>query len=142
MKSEIYTKIKDALYKAGMKNVTLFRVPDQEILSQSPIAMVEFGAVDYEQVLRRVQSVKSTVTIHVLWGVFGENDDLDLLDATQQVYVELDKIGFTRTSEKSRLFDETCIDHQIVFASPLFEDTDAQQDTITIPKPNLLISNE
>lgn len=141
MKPILYTEIKNLItQKTAIRDVMLYRMPNRDLIAVSPLIMVEFSDVSYENMTHKKQEVSVTFTLHLLCDALSVEDDEAILQHTQDIFVALTSVGYIRRRERSQIFDENTIDYQITFEAPRFEDTDAQTVYHTEPRPPLNIT--
>lgn len=137
MTPDLYTRIKSTIRaNTTIKDVMLYRLPDSDTIARSPLVMVEFPDITYENMTGKKQEVNATFTLHLLCDSIQIEDDITTLQFTQDIYKALTGAGFIRRRESSKVFDEATFDWQLTYEAPRFEDKAAVPVMQTIDKPD------
>lgn len=149
MIKEIFNHIKDALMlETSIADVKLWRkgvLESIDEISNFPLVYLEFTSIQYKNNTNKTQECNDgQFAAHILFKNI-DDEDLSILDTSQEVYVALQQAGYTRISEGAEDTGGEVVDWKITFEMPRFIDEDAKKlkrPDQTIPKPPPHITQE
>lgn len=142
MKPEYYSLIKATLETAsGIGDIGLWtdKMADQvDQIRRFPVALIEFVALEYHQMVDQVQECNTpTIVVHLLHDTIETERAVGVFTISQAVFTAMNKEGWRRKREESRYRGDGLIEWLITFEGRRYEDHDAVPDKLTITAPDI-----